>query len=622
MYLRVYDNPLFIDFSGAWTSFQKAKKKTVALNIYLKHTPSKGDWLLSRPMSQRVDLRVLKSWVARCKNKHTLNDSKTCDLFASSAGSLPTGFKVFDVNTRSVINAPWRPRFIALSYVWGSPNTGSFRLSKKHVEKAGSKDEVKLPDTLTQVIEDAIRLVRDLGEKYLWIDALCIIHDDSTHLSSQINAMDAIYGCAFATIIAASGFSFTNHLPGYSDIERSVHLVEGIIGNRNLIVRLPTQYGVIDGISRSPWKYRAWTYQEGLLSLRRIIFTNQEVFFACCTDMWAESCEDPPEGNTRLEPMTGYGSEKEEHGWIGHLFNNRAILGDWQFKFYAQLVREYLSRDLTFASDSLHAFKGLERRIHTSTGARFFWGLPEGEFFLRSLLWLLPDPQVTSPQRHGFPSWAWVGWFKGPNYMHDPGALEEPGVEEPAFVGDIGVKFWKETEDGKLEMIDTTSRFRDFFRQPRAPIHDFKNWMYVESVKARFEVRQVSGSIDSHLFFEGEDYGPVKFTRISRRDVHRGLVNRLWDFLAISRTVPQLADRDVRHLEYHRLVKKAVEDTTGKDEPLLRGSQLLGDKKQASLCNTMVLEWQGDMAKCIALCEIKQTIWLLAQPKPARIKLG
>jgi hypothetical protein len=61
-----------------------------------------------------------------------------------------------------------------------------------------------LPDFLPPTIEDALQLVKDLGEKYLWVDSLCIIKDDPD-MSIQINQMDRIYGTAVATIVAAAG---------------------------------------------------------------------------------------------------------------------------------------------------------------------------------------------------------------------------------------------------------------------------------------------------------------------------------------------------------------------------------------------------------------------------------
>lgn len=65
----------------------------------------------------------------------------------------------------------------------------------------GSLAQVELPNT----IKDAIIFVRTLGERYLWIDALCIVQDDSVQIEHHIPRMDIIYRNAFANIIAISG---------------------------------------------------------------------------------------------------------------------------------------------------------------------------------------------------------------------------------------------------------------------------------------------------------------------------------------------------------------------------------------------------------------------------------
>jgi hypothetical protein len=44
-----------------------------------------------------------------------------------------------------------------------------------------------------------------MGEKYLWVDSICIIQDDPVVVNAQINQMDLIYTQAVFTIVAATG---------------------------------------------------------------------------------------------------------------------------------------------------------------------------------------------------------------------------------------------------------------------------------------------------------------------------------------------------------------------------------------------------------------------------------
>ena len=48
-------------------------------------------------------------------------------------------------------------------------------------------------------------LVRQLGERYLWVDALCLIQDDAIDVQLGATVMDCIYGRATFTVAAAGG---------------------------------------------------------------------------------------------------------------------------------------------------------------------------------------------------------------------------------------------------------------------------------------------------------------------------------------------------------------------------------------------------------------------------------
>ena len=40
------------------------------------------------------------------------------------------------------------------------------------------------------------------------------------------------------------------------------------------------------------------------------------------------------------------------------------------------------------------------------------------------------------------------------------------------------------------------------------------------------------------------------------------------------------------------------------------------------MINAVMLEWQGEMAKCMAVCQIKDEIWNAARPQQKVVKLG
>jgi hypothetical protein len=52
--------------------------------------------------------------------------------------------------------------------------------------------------------KDLITLSRELGIRYLWIDALCIIQDDETDWRKEAALMKDVYANAYLTVAASS----------------------------------------------------------------------------------------------------------------------------------------------------------------------------------------------------------------------------------------------------------------------------------------------------------------------------------------------------------------------------------------------------------------------------------
>ncbi|KAF1951529.1 HET-domain-containing protein, partial [Byssothecium circinans] len=170
---------------------------------------------------------------------------------------------VIDCETRLVQSLPPESSYFALSYVWGPPL------------QCEEPEYPNLPRTLPRTIEDAITVTSQLGYRYLWVDRYCINQKDTEHKMSQIQQMGAIYYNAALTIVAAAGDDPTYGLAGVSHPRNfSVHWgsVEGVI-------LVDTTSPMADKIGRSTWAQRAWTFQEGYLSRRRLFFTEDGVLF-------------------------------------------------------------------------------------------------------------------------------------------------------------------------------------------------------------------------------------------------------------------------------------------------------------------------------------------------------
>jgi hypothetical protein len=120
------------------------------------------------------------------------------------------------------------PRYAALSYCWGDAQVPQLRL-KDLQELEPDRDSWSIGGRwaeVPQTIKDAILLCQLVSIPYLWVDALCILHDRpaqsalcDTHLAQQ---MCSIYESADLTVVAAAGKDSWAGLPGIRAGTRSV----------------------------------------------------------------------------------------------------------------------------------------------------------------------------------------------------------------------------------------------------------------------------------------------------------------------------------------------------------------------------------------------------------------
>lgn len=162
--------------------------------------------------------------------------------------------RVIDVNQQCVASLPGHAKFVALSYVWGVSQDDQLQLSTGNLaelEKSGSLARHSLPLT----IEDSMEVCRRVGQRYLWIDRLCILQDgNSGHKTKQLDQMSIIYQRASFTIVAAAGEDTYHGLPGVSTPRKANQM---IIPFRNFAVveRIPSFYKLVE---RSKWYTRGW----------------------------------------------------------------------------------------------------------------------------------------------------------------------------------------------------------------------------------------------------------------------------------------------------------------------------------------------------------------------------
>ena len=411
-----------------------------------------------RFVSRAIDIRLAKKWHQLCQEKH----GEACEHPQwLGIDEYPTNLRIIDVTTMSLTTAPRMCRYVALSYVWGKPSELQvFQTSKSTVQAFSQPRGLRL-ENLPKTIADTVHLVQEIGERYLWIDSLCIVQDDDYDKASYISQMDLIYACSIYTIVAAVGEDCQARLPGLCRRTRTP---------KQQFVQVSPDLGLIfqkvDGFNRSRWSHRGWTYQELQLSRRALIFYEDKMIWNCECDYWVE--------DMCLEPSTLDSAPCFNKTGISLGFCTPVPRFDLHTLGY-HIFHYNVQRDFTNEGDAFDAFRGILNRIQRVTGIEFYWGLP-CEHFHHALLWRedylcgwredlrrlsrcrIFNANGTSHSTR-IPSWSWLGWYTHWYLYLYPGDKPKDlgGFFEPRNT-DWAAKWFRIDLDGRVSEIATHSQ--------------------------------------------------------------------------------------------------------------------------------------------------------------------
>ncbi|KAE8357594.1 heterokaryon incompatibility protein-domain-containing protein [Aspergillus caelatus] len=385
-----------------------------------------------------ADLALFKRWKETCQEIH---GAKCSQIFKGTPNIRP---RVIDVERRCLTLAEENDQWVCLSYVWGRAKT--LRLLKENIQ-AFSQPGSLSPDVLPNITEDALQVTKGLGERYLWVDSLCIVQDDDQDKAKFISRMDSIYTLATVVIISSTCTDANTPLPGvkpgsrYQQQEpfkiRDVTLVQSLDPSLGVKVDLRTSRAA-GYLGETIWDTRAWTLQERFLASRSLVFTGEQVFWECEEAFW---CEDSFREIPNISPDPHRTSLCA--GELNLSWNSDIVTFD---HFYRVLLEDYSGRALSFDSDGLNAFLGIIGALERSIGETFFWGMPTA-FLESALAWghrshalrRRHGVQALSQAQSQFPSWSWVGWTSdGQTKLANQNLTMEA----------LGLRFYRVSEDG------------------------------------------------------------------------------------------------------------------------------------------------------------------------------
>lgn len=382
-----------------------------------------------------------------------------------------------ELRLREMQGSPTEP-YIALSYCWGGDQP--IKLTRALIGKwrIGIPSE-KLPKT----IQDALVVCEQLGFRFLWVDAFCIMQDDPSDKAVEIAQMPAVYGNSSLTIAAS----------------RASSVEEGFLGNRTAtdfldqVFELPYQCqdGQIGSITLTrtriqpePLDSRGWILQERLLSPRTLEFGSRQLRWICqksdqdISDGWRKKAEVNQSRKDNIDNLDGLRAQFRSLQDMKYKLDGREI-EDWyqvaqdytrqrrtestdirlshpriaeQFisamDNWYKIVNAYTRRSLSVPTDRILAISAVAERYGRAFGDQYCAGIWRGTLPL-TLLWkAMGNNMQLRPQKWQGPSWSWTSinrpvvcpgrnWFRqdGPkilditleltNPTHPYGALRE-----------------------------------------------------------------------------------------------------------------------------------------------------------------------------------------------------
>jgi len=340
----------------------------------------------------------------------------------SSTGFIPTRLldlgtdEADDIQLIETSTLSFNPKYVALSYCWGSPSEAAQQL--KTTSSTLQQHYQQLPsDGITKVIKDAVEVTRALSVRYLWIDALCIIQGDDQDWARESQLMGLVYSNSYVTICSLAS---ANCLEGFLDRSSPIQVpfqssirpgIAGVISLRrqpkldNYNYRGPDYSSQDFDLLLSTWFERAWTYQESELSRRKILFGRSRVHLSLMnmniTEADAQRVNSPTSFHDDLRRLT--------------------TMGDYEVMYdsWLETAESYAHRQLSDQRDKLPAISGLVRLLAEAIKDDYVAGIWQNDL-IRGLLWKtiyrvgsnqsehLQQCPLPGSATYISPSWSWA----------------------------------------------------------------------------------------------------------------------------------------------------------------------------------------------------------------------
>lgn len=226
-----------------------------------------------------LHFRILRQWLKDCDGRHQPSQCQASENKFVPTRLIDVGREWLDTVRLYETHSGESLKYLALSHRWGEKAL-SFQTFRKNVDDYRKGIHIaQLPATF----RDAVRVTRELGFQYLWIDSVCIIQKDASDqgdIEFEATRMDQVFSSASCVIAASS-------VEGQSDgflNQREGEVRDFVTFHRPgqpLLYICPCLDHFKQHVLESPLSKRGWVMQERVLARRTIYFTDKQTYWEC-----------------------------------------------------------------------------------------------------------------------------------------------------------------------------------------------------------------------------------------------------------------------------------------------------------------------------------------------------
>ncbi|SPJ86906.1 related to tol protein [Fusarium torulosum] len=319
--------------------------------------------------------------------------------------------------------------FAIASYAWGTgTQADAIQRAQTTKENIGYRMASGIEVTgLPKTIQDLIKVTRQIGHRYLWLDAFCIVQDHDDEKRHQFNSIAEFYKQADILISAASA---SNCGEGFLQSR----IVDRCYGS---VFELPYEWKIDDhdtqgslllseldlncATDNDPVHMRIWTFQEHLVSSRVISFGSRQIKWTCQEE------NNSVDGGNYHEMIDGLEYNLDEAFSPSPYPSENLVEKNCRVWSWMEIVMEYSKRDYSRPEDRVPAFNEAMSLLAPRMGwtrDQCVYGIWKADAS-RQLLWKKDKPLTThtveefkASAKDGKlgPSWSWATLPSGVTY--------------------------------------------------------------------------------------------------------------------------------------------------------------------------------------------------------------